>query len=330
MAQLNHERIPNSPPPITAVDDNVERPLWSIMIPVYNCSAFLKETLASVLLQDEGEEQMQIEVIDDASSDADVEQIVNLIGKGRVTYFRQPSNVGSLRNFQTCIQRSVGHFVHILHGDDRVRPGFYTKFSKFFQKYDSIGAVFCRYAYIDEESNFLYYQSAEMEFEGILENWLTRLGERQRIQYVSMVVKRSVYERLGSFYGVEYGEDWEMWMRIAKDYSVGYIPTVLADYRKHLSSISGKSFISGKNMKDLEVVMRNIQPLLPAHERKSILRRSRRFYAYYAIRIAEQLWRSLKNKGAVDAQVREALKMCHDVKLVFKILKLYTRMTLNL
>jgi len=30
-----------------------------------------------------------------------------------------------------------------------------------------------------------------------------------------MVVKREVYEKLGGFYGVEYGEDWEMWVRIA-------------------------------------------------------------------------------------------------------------------
>jgi glycosyltransferase involved in cell wall biosynthesis len=41
------------------------RPLWSVMIPTYNCADYLRETLASVLAQDPGPEEMQIEVVDD-------------------------------------------------------------------------------------------------------------------------------------------------------------------------------------------------------------------------------------------------------------------------
>src|SRR4051812_13573109 len=121
------ERIPSSPPLIAPVDNTIKRPLWSVMIPTYNCSAFLRETLESVLLQDPGAEKMQIEVIDDASTDADIEQLVAEIGKGRIGFFRQPVNQGSLRNFETCLNRSKGEWVHILHGDDVVVKGFYNE-----------------------------------------------------------------------------------------------------------------------------------------------------------------------------------------------------------
>jgi cellulose synthase/poly-beta-1,6-N-acetylglucosamine synthase-like glycosyltransferase len=37
---------------IPFIPDDVPRPLWSVMIPVYNCANYLRETLASVLIQD--------------------------------------------------------------------------------------------------------------------------------------------------------------------------------------------------------------------------------------------------------------------------------------
>jgi len=50
--------------------DSGARPYWSMMIPTYNARAdYLEETLTSVLQQDPGSEQMQIEVIDDHSPD---------------------------------------------------------------------------------------------------------------------------------------------------------------------------------------------------------------------------------------------------------------------
>jgi glycosyltransferase involved in cell wall biosynthesis len=324
------ERIPRQPPLIRAIPAGMKRPVWSVMIPVYNCSDFLRETLESVLLQDTGIDNMQIAVVDDASTDADVEKIVREAGGGRITYFRQPQNVGSLRNFQTCIDRSRGQFVHILHGDDRVKDGFYRRFALLFQKHPEAGAGFCRYAYIDARGKFLYNQEPEMAEEGILQNWLARLGERQRIQYVSMVVRRAVYEKLGSFYGVEYGEDWEMWMRIASQYKTAYIPDVLAEYRRHFASISGKSFLTGRNMQELTRVMDRIQHYLPGKKRSQIMKRSKKFYAHYALRTANTLWKDLRHKGAATAQARAAWGMNQDIGLFYKILKLYTRMTLNL
>src|SRR5450432_1899209 len=100
------ERIPQSPPVIKPVGDSIKRPLWSVMIPTYNCSEYLVETLQAVLAQAPSADMMQIEVVDDCSTDTDVEALVKKIGKGRVGFFRQTENVGSLRNFETCLNRS--------------------------------------------------------------------------------------------------------------------------------------------------------------------------------------------------------------------------------
>jgi hypothetical protein len=139
-----------------------------------------------------------------------------------------------------------------------------------------------------------------------------------------------VYEKLGAFYGVNYGEDWEMWVRIALHYPIAYDPALLAAYRLHFSSISGQSYATAKNLKDLQWVMQTIQQHLPEQERKRIWDQSMKFYAHYGIKIANDLWYGLKNKQGARVQVQEALRMHRDGRMYWKIAKLYTKMRLNI
>ena len=67
---------------------------------------------------------MQIEVIDNFSQDINIPEFVKDIGGGRVSCYRQPRHVDFQENWTTCIQRSRGRWVHILHDDDMVLPGF--------------------------------------------------------------------------------------------------------------------------------------------------------------------------------------------------------------
>jgi glycosyltransferase involved in cell wall biosynthesis len=315
-------------PPVIAPVTGTNRPRWSVMIPVYNCTSYLPRTLESVLQQATAD--MQIEVVDDASTDADVRALVETVGQGRVAYFRQPQNVGSLKNFETCLKRSRGHYIHLLHGDDKVRNGYYKRMEALLQQNPEAGAAFCRYAYINEQDELLQHPPLEAGQDGLLKNWLLRIAARQRIQYCAITVKREVYEKLGGFYGVSYGEDWEMWVRMAAHYPVVYTPEVLAEYRRHESSISGQAFLSGQNLRDLQWVINTIQNYLPESDRKKLKEEACRYYAHYAASTANQLWQSARNKKGAAAQMREALRLHGDLKLYWLLAKLYARMTLNI
>ncbi|MFT2009545.1 glycosyltransferase family 2 protein [Pontibacter sp. 13R65] len=300
------------------------------MIPVYNCAAYLPETLKSVLMQSIAEQDMQIEVIDDASTDANVKEMVEQIGKGRIKYYRQPENMGSLRNFETCINRAKGKLVHLLHGDDRIRKGYYQEIGKLFQRYPEAGAAFCRFSYMDEAGEVDYVQPFEMKKEGILQNWLVRIAERQRIQYASIVVRREVYEKLGSFFGITYGEDWEMWVRIAKHYPVAYTPTVLADYRKHIESISSQKFMNGQYLSDIAFVMELIQEHLPEEQREAVLEKSKMCFAHYGVSVANNIWHATHNKQNVQEHIKHTLDMHRGgLSLYYKIAKVYLKMMTN-
>ncbi|GAC1417967.1 MAG: hypothetical protein NVS1B13_13960 [Flavisolibacter sp.] len=299
------------------------------MIPTYNCADLLIQTLESVLVQDPGKEHMQIEVIDDASTDADVRSLVEKIGKGRIGYFRQPQNVGSLKNFQTCINRSEGYLVHLLHGDDKVLKGYYQKMQYLFDSYKDIGAAFCGFYYIDENNKYMWGHSKEAAEDGILTNWLLRIAKKQSLQYCTMTVKREVYEKLGAFYGVTYGEDWEMWARIAKNYPVAYTPELLAEYRVHTNSISSKSFLTAQNIKDIKWVIDTISKYLPEAQRAGVRMHAYKHYAFYATYIANKIWHQTHNKKATHLQICEALKMYTGLKMIYPIVKIYTKMLIN-
>ncbi|HET7896240.1 MAG TPA: glycosyltransferase [Flavisolibacter sp.] len=324
------DRIPSSPPVIAPVDETVARPLWSVMIPVYNCAAFLPEALQSVLAQEMGESLMQIEVVDDASTDTDVQALVEEIGKGRIQYYRQAENVGSLRNFETCLNHSIGKLIHLLHGDDRVRPGFYQKMAGLFETYPQAGAAICRYAFINTAGKETHLPVLEAKEDGILSNWLLRIAERQRTQYAATVVRRTVYEKLGSFYGMTYGEDWEMWVRIARDYPVVYTPEILAEYRVHHSSISSEKVMDGRVTADYLNAIEFIQQHLPERERKRLRSKSIKDCAFFNINKAYRCWDVLNDKAAAHQQVQQALATSKHPAIVYHAMKIYVKTTVGL
>lgn len=293
------------------------------MIPTYNCIDYLEEAIVSVLQQDPGPKHMQIEVIDDCSTDGDVESLVNKVGKGRVSYFRQKINRGSLRNFETCLNRSKGHHVHLLHGDDRVEQGYYKEIAGLFRKFPHAGAAFTNFSFIDINGDDTQIVNDNLRSDaGIVTDFLTKIARRQLVQPPSIVVKRSTYEVLGGFYAVHFGEDWEMWTRIAAHYPVAYSPNVLASYRvAHGIGISQGYFTTGQNIVDILKVIDIVQSYLPEEKRQKIKNAARAYYATYSVKIANCFL--VFNKKAAFQQVKGAWMMSKDLKTTYWIVRFY-------
>jgi glycosyltransferase involved in cell wall biosynthesis len=295
-------------PEIAGISEGPRRPLWSVMIPTYNCARYLGETLESVLAQDPGPEVMQIEVVDDHSTADDPESVVRAVGQGRVAFHRQPRNVGHVGNFNTCLRRARGHLVHILHGDDLVRPGFYRTFEQVFSRRPEVGAVFCNQLIVDEEGRIVHTSTPVEPESGILDRWMERIAQGQRLQTPSIAARRSVYEKIGGFDSrLSYCEDWEMWVRIAAHYPVWYEPEPLAVYRIHLSSNSGRQARTGANIQDLRRGVAINRELLPASQANRISRQAYRNIALGALRRARRILKG-GNRETALAQIREAFR----------------------
>jgi glycosyltransferase involved in cell wall biosynthesis len=321
-----NERIPQSPPVIKPLPENIERPLWSVMIPVYNCSQFLKHSLESVLQQDPGASRMQIQVVDDCSTDADVKSLVEKIGKGRVEYFRQKQNKGSLRNFETCINLAKGHYVHLLHGDDFVNDGFYQEMESLLTDYPEAGAACCAFWHVNNNGDFLYPNEKIGDERGILKNWLDTIAEGQKLQPPAVVVKREVYERLGSFFNVHYGEDWEMWVRVAAHYPFAFSPLKLACYRVHSNqNITSLYFQSGQHIKDISKTINTIQAYLPSDKRKYLKKSAKKKWSIYYARTSDMVYHKYNKPDQAIRQAKMAFYMSKNSTTILFLLKMYVK-----
>src|SRR5260370_2984379 len=224
------------------------RPFWSVMIPTYNPRAdYLEETLHSVLQQDSGPEQMQIEVVDDCSPGVDVAALVKAIVGERVQFSRTPKNLGLARCWNTCIERSRGQWVHILHQDDWVLPGFYPRFEALIKTVQGIHAAFGRYLHADADGHWTSISPLVMRNTGEFMNFGIWDGMWVPMECGAGVVKGSTYENLGGYRNdIPYVLDWEMWCRIAVSGRWGYVAQPGAVYREHDQSETTRLRKSGE------------------------------------------------------------------------------------
>lgn len=239
------------PPRISPVDDAVAgpRPLWSVMIPTYNCARFLREALHSVLEHDPGPGSMQIEVVDDASTDRP-EDVVRSIAPGRLAFFRQPANRGATGNFNTCIERARGHLVHILHGDDAVRPGFHARIAELSRRWPDAALLATRSFHVDEAGMVLdtTVRLPELERPG---NDPAPLLYRNQLACAGVVVRRAFYEMHGGFHpALVHTADWEMWLRAIQSGGGVVWPEPMACFRVFAGSDSSRLRFTGENVRD--------------------------------------------------------------------------------
>jgi glycosyltransferase involved in cell wall biosynthesis len=290
------------------------------MIPTCNPRRdYLRQTLAAVLAQDPGPAVMEIAVVDDCSSRCDPRDELRDIGGERVSWFRQDCHRGIGWNWNTCIERARGQWVHILHQDDLVLPGFYRRLSEGVTAHPAVGAAFCRDVVIDGQGQRKWSQLLIRETPGLVDDWIEHVFVALHLRASAMVVKRSVFEALGGFrLDLQYALDWDMWKRIAAAYPLWYEPEALACYRRHAASASFTFIRSGANIaeirRSIELSAAELRPAIAAQ----VTQRARQQYTQYAVLTA---WRALLDRDFAGslAQLREARKLTSSAAVLLAI-----------
>ena len=307
------------PPVISVLPVDDGRPFWSVMIPTYNARAdYLEETLRSVLAQDPGPDAMQIEVLDDCSPNGAPVELVHRIAGDRVAVHREPKNNGLAGIWNRCIERARGEWVHILHQDDLVLSGFYVAMQK--GTGDSrVGAVFCRHAVINPEGHWLRISHLHRESAGLPDAWHETITVHDLIQCPAIVVRRAVYEHVGGFRPeLHYTLDWEMWQRIAAQYSFWFEPSILACYREHPASATSKLMLDAGDVREVHSTIKMTMAYHPRHRGPVLARRARAFYAGLAVRNSRHLLVQGHSEAA-RKQVIEALRMSRSSTVLWDL-----------
>ncbi len=214
----------------------MEKPIVSVIIPVYNKREYINETINSVLNQDFG--SFEIIVVDDGSTD-DSSEVVKSIKDPRLQIFSQ-SNSGVERSRNFGFSKSVGSFIVFLDADDLMSSNRLRKQIDLFNATKDLVLVGTWASIIDHSGNIIG------SIRPPTSNAALQLGHLFRNQFVSssVMIKRSAFEKNGVFNetrGDRFAEDYDLWLRLAKKGQVSNIPEKLTAYRRLNASRSQSS-----------------------------------------------------------------------------------------
>ena len=219
-------------------------PLVTVIMPTYNYAQFIKEAIDSVLNQTY--KNLELIIVDNYSED-NTEEIVKSYKDNRIKYtkFRNNGVIAASRN--TGIKDSKGEYVAFLDSDDLWLPDKLERQVKFLDEHPAVGLVYAR-----AEQFTAARQSGPIipSLRRAKDGWVFNdLVKRNFIGILTVLVRRKCLERIGSFDEdpkLKSVEDYELWLRLAKHFPVGFINKVLAKYRVHSTNISGDAIKSLK------------------------------------------------------------------------------------
>lgn len=200
-------------------------PLVSIIVPVYNASEFVAETLQSV--RNQNFSSWECVIVNDGSNDSSESVIKAFIGDdSRFRYYRQENRgVAAARNLAASL--STGKYLFPLDSDDILMPDFLSKACDFLERHD-------RYA--------IYY--------GLMDRFGARTGVmhirykgyfnllRKNSIHNSALFRKADFDRVGGYDTTLAGlEDWEMYIRMLyRNHRVKFVPEISLKYRIHTGS----------------------------------------------------------------------------------------------
>lgn len=239
-------------------------PRISVIIPTYNRQKLLARAIESVLNQTF--KDFELIIVDDGSTD-NTKEVVREFQKrdSRIKYIWQENSGAPARPKNTGIKNAKGNYIAFLDDDDEWLSEKLEKQLELFEGLESdLGFVGCNILVINESNKKIWREykiprySSQIFFEELLEGNFILTSS-------SIMIKKEVLDKIGLFdENLKFGDDWDLWLRIAKKYKFDFAPEFLIKY-----------YIHGGN------IIPNLPPMKEAREFEYIFTKYQREYEKY-------------------------------------------------
>lgn len=220
----------------------------SIIMPNYNCLAYLPKAIDSVLQQQDV--RFELIVVDDGSTDGSLEWLQQAEKKyNQLRLITQP-NLGVIAARNRAIKKANGQFIAFLDADDYWYPNKLRKQVDFMLASPTCGLTFTNYQHVDMQyqniidcfsywPEFKKYRDANNTNYQLLANALNLLLIANVIGTSCVMVNKEIIERAGGFDpSLRSASDWDCWLRIALISEIGFCEDITMDYLMRPNSIT--------------------------------------------------------------------------------------------
>lgn len=187
-------------------------PLVTIIVPAYNHSRFITECINSIVNQTY--KNLQIIVIDDASTDSTPDLIKHLSSIYNFQYILNEKNLGHIKVINSALNiHAKGKYVCLLASDDYFSQDKIEQQVNIMELNENITVCTGNAICIDMNSNpilpisnSLFFKEREIVFEELfMENTIPAL---------TAMIRRDIYKKIGFYNENIITEDWYCWLRI--------------------------------------------------------------------------------------------------------------------
>jgi glycosyltransferase involved in cell wall biosynthesis len=208
----------------------ISDPLVSVITPVFNGAEFLRVSIDSVLSQDYP--SIELIVVDGESADGTLD-ILRSYGD-RITWFSEKDR-GQSDAINKGSARSAGTILTWLNADDYFMPGAVRRAVEVFKTNPDVALVYGRLqlVYRDGTPRRFDHQVREASYHELLQ-WDNLVGQP------GVFYSRAAWDACGPLSLVDhYAMDWDLWIKIARQFPIKYTPQIFAAFRTYPESKTG-------------------------------------------------------------------------------------------
>jgi glycosyltransferase involved in cell wall biosynthesis len=201
--------------------------MFSIIIPLYNKSAYIEKAVKSVLAQTFA--HFELIIVNDGSTDESV-NIVQQFTDLRIRIINQPNlGVSSARN--KGINKASYDYIAFLDADDWWDKNFLEEMNNLIEEVPEAGLYGCNYFHVKNKQNRLSKVGLSEGFKFGYINYFNTYSNTFAVPFNCsfVVVKKQVLlENDGFNHNLKFGEDFDLWVRIALNDKIAYVNKPLA------------------------------------------------------------------------------------------------------
>jgi glycosyltransferase involved in cell wall biosynthesis len=197
---------------------------FDIVTPSYNHGPYLRETIESVLSQEDSDVELSYCVLDGGSTDGSPELIRSY--ESRLAFWRSAPDGGQTAAIAEGLSLGNGDVVAWVNSDDFYPSGAFRRVTEFFNAHPEVDALYGDCLMVDERSNPVGLGTH------IPVSWEDLFETPYLINQESTFVRRRIYEQVGgvdpSYWGAM---DYDLWLRTFREGRAAYLPEVLGVHR---------------------------------------------------------------------------------------------------
>jgi GalNAc5-diNAcBac-PP-undecaprenol beta-1,3-glucosyltransferase len=192
--------------------------LVSVVIPTYNREALLRRAILSV--QKQTHKNLEIIVVDDASEDRTAD-VINELDDNRIRYIKHNTCRGGSAARNTGIDFSLGEYITFLDDDDEWMENKVECQLKDVCEYDG---VLCSAFIAGQRRSVRSYNKTIVDVNDLKKGFVFSGGTN------ILFAKTEVLRRVKFDENLNSGQDWDLMIRIASDFSIRYVDQPLVIY----------------------------------------------------------------------------------------------------